>query len=241
MRISEVAERTGVPVGTIKFYLREELLPPGRPTTRTSSEYDDSHVERIRLIRALTVVGGLGIAAVRKVVQALDEGQQEHHMTVLCTAQEALQSASPVPEVDAARARDWALAHGWSVLEDDPLIDKLAWQWQACEQAKIPLDDARMDVYAEAMSKAAQADLTDLPEDSADAIHRVVVGAVMVDPVLSTLRRMAQRELALRCAREEGGELPPLYAPVEDDIAEYGTDTAEADVAEVDPTADPAD
>ncbi|WP_422115793.1 MerR family transcriptional regulator [Brachybacterium sp. UNK5269] len=89
MRISELAARSGVPIGTIKYYLREGLLPPGRATSRTTAEYEDSHVERLRLVRALTDAGGLGIAAVRRVVEVLD-APPPSRLDLLATAQEAL-------------------------------------------------------------------------------------------------------------------------------------------------------
>ena len=68
MRISALSARTEVPIGTIKFYLREGLLAPGRQTSRTTAEYDESHVERVKLVRVLTEVGGLSIAATRGVM-----------------------------------------------------------------------------------------------------------------------------------------------------------------------------
>ncbi|WP_346281659.1 MerR family DNA-binding transcriptional regulator, partial [Pseudonocardia sp.] len=33
MRMAELSARTGVPIPTIKFYLREGLLPPGERTS----------------------------------------------------------------------------------------------------------------------------------------------------------------------------------------------------------------
>ena len=49
MRISGLAERTGVPVATLKYYLREGLLHAGTATARTQAVYDTTHVERVRL------------------------------------------------------------------------------------------------------------------------------------------------------------------------------------------------
>ena len=58
MRISELSSRTGIPVATIKFYLRENLLHPGVRTAATQAQYDESHEARLRLIRALLGPGG---------------------------------------------------------------------------------------------------------------------------------------------------------------------------------------
>ncbi|WEV77450.1 MerR family transcriptional regulator [Janibacter cremeus] len=64
---------------TLKCYRREELLPQGRVITRTSAEYDEGHVERVRLVRALTAVGGLDPATTRRVITV-------EHVTVSGTA-----------------------------------------------------------------------------------------------------------------------------------------------------------
>ena len=53
LKISELAERSGVSAGTIKHYLREGLLPDPVKTSRNMSYYPPEFVERIRLIKQL--------------------------------------------------------------------------------------------------------------------------------------------------------------------------------------------
>ena len=53
MELSELSSHTEIPVATIKFYLRENLLHEGVRTAATQAQYDQSHVARLRLIRAL--------------------------------------------------------------------------------------------------------------------------------------------------------------------------------------------
>jgi DNA-binding transcriptional MerR regulator len=53
LRISELAERSGVPVGTIHHYLREGLLPPPVKTSRNMAYYPPEFVQRIGLIKQL--------------------------------------------------------------------------------------------------------------------------------------------------------------------------------------------
>jgi len=72
MRMSELSGATGIPVATVKYYLREGLLPAGTPISATSAVYDGTHVERLRLIRALIEGAALSIAQVRRVTQTLD-------------------------------------------------------------------------------------------------------------------------------------------------------------------------
>lgn len=53
-KISDLSRETGVSIGTIKYYLREGLLPP--PTLKTGrnmSYYDRNFVDRIRVIKEL--------------------------------------------------------------------------------------------------------------------------------------------------------------------------------------------
>ena len=53
LKISELAEQSGVSAGTIKHYLREGLLPEPVKTSRNMSYYPPDFVERIRLIKQL--------------------------------------------------------------------------------------------------------------------------------------------------------------------------------------------
>ncbi len=53
LKISELAERSDVSVGTIKHYLREGLLPDPVKTSRNMAYYPEAFVDRIRLIKQL--------------------------------------------------------------------------------------------------------------------------------------------------------------------------------------------
>jgi DNA-binding transcriptional MerR regulator len=53
LKISELADRSDVSVGTIKHYLREGLLPEPVKTSRNMSYYPEEFVDRIRLIKQL--------------------------------------------------------------------------------------------------------------------------------------------------------------------------------------------
>ena len=56
LKMSELAERSGVSAGTIRYYLREGLLGEGRDIIRTSRNmayYPAEYVQRIELIKRL--------------------------------------------------------------------------------------------------------------------------------------------------------------------------------------------
>ncbi len=97
MRISQLSAQTGVPVATIKFYLREKLLHDGVRTSPTQAQYDESHVARIRLIRALMGPGGLSVAAAYRVIKAIDEPPESVHQLIGVAA-----NAVPGPSLEAA-------------------------------------------------------------------------------------------------------------------------------------------
>jgi DNA-binding transcriptional MerR regulator len=68
-KISDLARETGVPTGTIKFYMREGLLPP--PTVKTGRNmayYDRTFVDRIRAIKELQQKRFLPLDVIRAIL-----------------------------------------------------------------------------------------------------------------------------------------------------------------------------
>jgi AcrR family transcriptional regulator len=53
MKINEVAQLSGVPLSTIRFYLREGLLPPPMKTGKTMAYYGQEHLKRLAFIKQL--------------------------------------------------------------------------------------------------------------------------------------------------------------------------------------------
>ena len=231
MRISELAAATGVSVPTLKFYLREGVLHPGWARSRTQSDYDDSHAERVRLVRALMEVGGLDLATVGRVLATIESPDFER-LGVLAVAQQALLGAAPeasgspddpvcrprasdssvasdgadgsgagpsdvAADQRGSRAQRWLRDRGWQVAPDDPAVAPLERAWQACGEAGIGLDESRMDFYADAAEQIAAVDVASVPADPVAAVRQVVVGTVLVDPVLSALRKLAQQHTAV--------------------------------------------
>src|SRR6266702_5207862 len=82
MRIAELSRASAVPVPTIKYYVREGLLPPGELTSPNQAQYDEAHLRRLKLIRALVDVGGLSIAATRDVLASIDTPGKSLHDTL---------------------------------------------------------------------------------------------------------------------------------------------------------------
>ena len=68
LRIGELAEASGVPVPTIKHYLREGLLPEPLRTSRNMAYYPAEFVERIRLIKQLQEERFMPLRAIKSVL-----------------------------------------------------------------------------------------------------------------------------------------------------------------------------
>jgi DNA-binding transcriptional MerR regulator len=71
LKMSELAERSGVSAGTIKHYLREGLLDGGEEIVRTSRNmayYPPEYIERIRLIKRLQEDRFMPLRLIREVM-----------------------------------------------------------------------------------------------------------------------------------------------------------------------------
>lgn len=192
MRISELARESGVPLATVKFYLREGLLPPGRRTAATQADYDDTHLARLRLVRALTETGGLSLARAREVLVGLDAPTLHE---AVGHAHSAL-SGEP-GDVDTTAARAGTRAWGWTVHDGSPALAALARALGSLEALGLAVTDAELEVYADAAARVAAVDVRSVPTGSTtEAVTTVVLGTVLREPVLLALRRLAQESQA---------------------------------------------
>ena len=204
MTLSELSAATGVPVATVKYYLREGLLPPGERRSATRADYGAAHVERLHLVRALVDGARLSLESVHRVVAALEHPPQTWH-ELLGVAQAAIDG--PTPEVavsDGTRAVVDRL--GWGHCSPGRLTHLQA-ALDTATRAGVAVSPGRLEAYARAMTEVAVADLDGFTDDPGrarpeGAVHYVAVGTVATDPVLVALRRMAQEhESELRYAR----------------------------------------
>jgi len=73
MRINELVKKSGVPRTTIHYYLREGLLHPPHKTGRTTAVYDESHLEKLKLIDELKNGNRLPISFLKEQVDKAKE------------------------------------------------------------------------------------------------------------------------------------------------------------------------
>ncbi|MBL1113331.1 MerR family transcriptional regulator [Streptomyces sp. 110] len=205
MRLAELSERSGVPTATIKYYLRERLLPPGERITATQAEYGEEHLRRLRLVRSLIQVGRMPVATAREVLAAAEDESLSQN-TRMGAAIWALPHG-PEPDEDdphAARARaqvDTVLGRmGWSYGQElgdtSPAYRMLVAAVASLDRLGYPHDTEHLLVHARLAGELAVADL-DLVETydtPPERVEAVVALTVLYEPVLLSLRRLAQTE-----------------------------------------------
>ncbi|MFF9486262.1 MerR family transcriptional regulator [Streptomyces sp. NPDC014676] len=199
MRISELSRRSGVSNATIKYYLREGLLPPGRATAATQAEYDGTHLRRLRLIRALTGVRGLSVASAKQVLDAMTEHRGDtHELLGIAFGIRPPDGGTPAEGEDLTGANPEAAA----------LVDAMGWSVSARNPARRIIDETlrtlrSLDVeygweallpYAELAERTARYDLDHLEAvtDPLEKAERAVLLTFLLEPALMALRRLAQ-------------------------------------------------
>lgn len=205
MRMAELSATSGVPVPTVKLYLREGLLPPGERTSPNQARYGPAHVRRLLLVRALREVANLPVAAIKVILGALDDPAGTLH-DALGAAQEAITPApGPAPGPAAARAAATvdrlSAEQGWSGCASPA---RSAVEGALAAIYALGADnggsDALLSAYAGAAQQVARADLAGVAAepDADQVLTTAVVWTVLGDAVLAGLRRMAQQEASAR-------------------------------------------
>lgn len=205
VRVGELSRRTGATVATIKYYIREGLLPAGRLTASNQADYDESHVARLDLIRALREVAGLPVATIRATLDALADpaaGARGGHVAV------ALRALSDPLDVPDDEADEYAAA----ARRVDDVLAGMGWEVDASSTARADLIRAVVAIDRNVDGGATTEDLTgyasaaaalaahEIPDDwdptgaPTDALRYAVLGTVLYEPVITAMRRLAHAD-----------------------------------------------
>jgi DNA-binding transcriptional MerR regulator len=201
MRVSELSAATGVPVPTIKYYLREKLLPEGARTSATQATYGDAHVERLRVIRAL-IESGVTIAETRKVIAALDAPPPRPYDLL------GVAHAAVTPDVeeglDTAAAEELLAQLGGKPESSDPTqLAVLARALRNVDRSGFQIPPDVLEAYVASARRIAEAEIAGIPTDSLESVVRyVILGTVLPEQVLLALRRVAQQVVSAERYRE---------------------------------------
>lgn len=210
MRVGELSRRSGVSVASIKYYLREGLLPAGERTSPNQASYDEGHLRRLRMIRALIDVGGLSVVATRDVLAAVDDPELPLFAALGRASGTTIAAPDPEEEPDEAWAEaervlaEHVAARGWRVSAENPAwgnaVGVLATYLRLGDRDFLP----QLDLYMTAMEEVAAREVAVVVDrgDRARTVEGVVVGTVLGDTLLAAVRRLAQQHESLRLLGE---------------------------------------
>ncbi|MEU8222973.1 MerR family transcriptional regulator [Kribbella sp. NPDC048915] len=203
MRIGELSKATGVPVPTIKYYLREGLLPAGELSSPNQASYGDAHVRRLRLIRALIELANVPVATVKEILESLDTNSEPLHDQIgrahrALTPTRRLNSTEDARAAATTQVQELIAARGWTVEPDAPalvtLIDTLAALRTLGQDGPV----SRLDDYADAIEQVARLEIEGVTENPTreQLAESVVIGTILGETLISALRLLAQESIS---------------------------------------------
>ncbi|OIV36189.1 transcriptional regulator [Mangrovactinospora gilvigrisea] len=220
MRLAELGERSGVPIATIKYYLREGLLAPGERIGPRTSEYGEEHLRRLRLVRALIHVGGLPVAKVREVLGFVDDESLGRTIRLGAALWALPQEPHPdgASEGDASQDAEADDAHEAALGEVDRLTASLGWEavrqlapispshaslvaaMAALRRIGYPWRSELLAPHAELMHQVAvlEFDFMETFDSATEQVEAAVAAALLFEPMLRALHRLAQEEESVR-------------------------------------------
>ena len=201
MRISALGAAAGLPVATVKYYLREGLLHPGVATSATQATYDATHVRRLLLIRALVGSVGLSLHQVRAILQLVDDPGDDLYQTLGRAVSELPPTTEPAGVEDPdpfPRARAALEALGQVYDPQYAAVAQLESALAATDAAGMPMSAERLLEYGRRMHEIAEYDLARMPAEPHAAVEYTVLGAALYEPVILALRRLAHQDVAAR-------------------------------------------
>lgn len=171
-------------------------------TSPNQAHYDEEHLRRLRLVRALVDVGGLSIASVREVLAAIDTRDESLH-NKLGAVQEAISQPSAV-ELDPLAIEDvqaFFARQGETECVDvteSNVTHMLAAALTVARSVGHGQFRDLLDPYLEGLKIIAQADVAYVAKQRSrdDVIEAMVVGTLIGDAVLKAVRRLAHVQVS---------------------------------------------
>lgn len=187
-----------MPVPTIKYYLREGLLPEGDKRTPRLTEYDERHVRRLGLLRVLRDVGDVSVDGLKRMVAATETPGTVHDLFAVAADALAPTPPPPGPAREQARAIADAIIEqaGWDRVRADSVDrDNLAATLELVGGFDThPRDPAEIAPYVAMADQLARHEIANLDDrkDRVGLLEEMIVGQVVFATVLTTLRRLAE-------------------------------------------------
>jgi len=206
MRMSELSAASGVPVPTIKYYLRIGLLPAGLPLGPNQHRYGEQHLRRIDIIRALIGVARLSVAEVCDVVGADAERLPRTADALGMDRSGFAELADDERNAACAEIERAARERGWHVFEGSVARDRAALAYTLLTRLGSADPAASLKRCADAAEALARAEAAARAEavDSraAPGPVDVLVDELLLEVLLGALWRLARAKRHARASRE---------------------------------------
>ena len=174
------------------------------------AEYDEAHVRRLRILRALREVGSAPVAALQVIVDAVEDDSRPMH-DVLCQISDELSPPLPVdgPEQAAAPQVNAVIAGvGWTGVRKDAAARlRLAELVQLVSDELLTVDAGILAYYAQLADELCRTELAliDRTKDRQGTLEDMLVGEAVFGEVLTLLRRLGHEHYDEQRRRDDEG------------------------------------
>jgi DNA-binding transcriptional MerR regulator len=195
MLVSELAERADVPLATVKYYLREGLLPAGQTTGPRRAEYGQEHLRRLRVLRLLREIGGVPVTSLRQVADALDDDSLPVHDVMTLVADVITAGPSIDADTSSLAVVDDVLAVvGWDGVRPESMDRLRLAALVSLLNGPGPLgaDVEVLSFYAGLADHLARAEvaLVDHATERQELLEQMVTGSVVYGRIFELLRQL---------------------------------------------------
>lgn len=211
--IQALSRASGVTVASIKFYVREGLLPAGDTSRPGRAYYDARHLRRLALVRALRDVAGLSIDTIRRALVAVDAPRTDA-VDAIAPAIDALAPSPDTEPVDDHLLR--ARADVAALFKKEKLVvrpeagsrESLARTMAAIRRIGAPLPVEDVLPYVASMRALAELEVTreetqqTLLSDKEGSLEIAVLGTVLFEPLMVALRRAMHEHFTTSLVRK---------------------------------------
>ncbi|TGD40768.1 MerR family transcriptional regulator [Brevibacterium aurantiacum] len=102
MKLSALAEESGVSTASIKYYIHVGILPPGRKRNATTAVYSQAHLDRLALITWLRRELGSPIESIAALTRSIDDESLENIELMGICQRLALEASNVLKSADPA-------------------------------------------------------------------------------------------------------------------------------------------
>lgn len=217
MKLSELAESSGASASTLKHWIRVGVLPAGKLRNQTTAVYEQQHLDRALLVRAMREDHGASIEEIRRITSLIDGGAPTVEVMNACqafiwgTPDDVTTDPAYEPyrrrTHELMRRREW---RGYPGAAERGMAHALA----MAAEAGMDYDVDTLMAYADAIEPLAARHVAALGPGSADVIARrmlVVVNARAKQ--LLAISNLAHAAASLRAAVERGDVPPGIAMP----------------------------